>query len=168
VRDFFGSPSSGSFSHTVYLPDARIASAELFVTNSRGKSETKTVAFTETADAGVRTMSGGQFSIQVEGALAVQSNAAPPLIVQDTHAVRDISAVVREAPTGGPIELRLRSDDAVYATLSIPANSTMSEVMGGFGLPALAAGSQIDLDIVSVGQGADSVPGRDLTVTLRM
>jgi hypothetical protein len=141
---------------------------ELFVTNTRGNSETKTVTFTYTADSGLRTLSGGQFSIQVEGYLAIQSNAAPPLVVQDSHSVRDMFAVVREAPTGAPVELRLRQNEVVHCNLTIPANSTVSNTVDGFGLPPLAAGAQINLDIVSVGQGADSLPGRDLTVTLRI
>ena len=37
LRDFFGSPASGSFSFPVFLPDVRIAAAELFVTNSKGQ-----------------------------------------------------------------------------------------------------------------------------------
>jgi uncharacterized protein (DUF39 family) len=52
--------------------------------------------------------------------------------------------------------------------LTIPADATMSNVVDGFGLPPLVAGSQINLDVLSVGQGADCLPGRDLTVTLRM
>ena len=38
VRDFFGSPASGSYSYPIFLPDVRIACAELFVTNSIGNS----------------------------------------------------------------------------------------------------------------------------------
>lgn len=168
VRDFFGSPSSGSFSYPLHLADARIASAELFVTNVRGASETKTLAFTYTADGGLRTLSGGQFSIQIEGYLAIESNAAPVLVVQDSHGVRDIFAVVREAPTGAPVLLQLRRNDEVYCGLTIAADATMSNVVDGFGLPPLVAGSQINLDILSVGQGTDCLPGRDLTVTLRL
>ncbi len=168
ARDFFGSPASGSFSHTVYLPDARIASAELFVTNNQGDSETKVNAYTYGADQGLRTLSGGQFALQVEGFLAIQTNAAPPLVAQDTHAVRDVFAVVREAPTGAPVELRVRQNETTYCTLTIPAGGTTSNSVEGFGKPPLTAGAQLNLDIVSVGQGAEQSPGRDLTVTIRL
>jgi len=168
VRDFFGSPASGSFSHPIYVPDARIASAELFVTNLKGNSETKTVSFSYTVDGGLRTLSGGQFSIQVEGYLAIQTNAAPPLVVQDAHSARDIFAVVREAPTGQPVSLRLRQNETTYCELTIQAGATISNVVNGFGLPPLVAGAQVNLDIVSVGQGAENLPGRDLTVTMRL
>ncbi|MEO7144964.1 MAG: phage tail protein, partial [Bryobacteraceae bacterium] len=36
VNDFFGSPASGSYAFPIFLPDARIAAAELFMTNSQG------------------------------------------------------------------------------------------------------------------------------------
>jgi hypothetical protein len=168
VRDFFGSPASGSYSHPVYLPDARVASAELYVTNIRGNSQTRVNVYTGTSDQGLRTLSGGQFALQVESFLAIQTNAAPPLVVQDTHSVRDIFAVVREAPTGAPVELSLRQNETLYAELIIPAGATVSNSVNGFGLPPLAAGAQLNLDVVSVGQGAEQLPGRDLTVTVRM
>ncbi|MCP5117661.1 MAG: hypothetical protein GY953_43110, partial [bacterium] len=75
VKDFFGSPASGSFSYPMFLPDARIGAAELYVTNIRGNSETTRNNFTGTVDYGLRTLSGGQLSIQVEGYLAIETNA---------------------------------------------------------------------------------------------
>jgi hypothetical protein len=127
------------------------------------------VVFTDALDdSGLRTLSGGQFAIQVEGNLAVQSDAAPPLVVQDTHSLRDLFAMVREAPAGGPVEMTIQQDEAVYAVLSIPANSKVSNVVSGFGLPPLRSGSQIKLNITKVSQGTDSSPGRDLTVSVRM
>ncbi len=165
VRGFFGSRASGNYAYPIYLPDVRIASGELFVTNNCGNSPTEVVCFTNTMDAGIRTLSGGQFSIQIEGFLAIQTNAAPPLVIQASHSVRDIFAVVRDAPTGAAIELRLRQNETMYCTLTIPAGETMSNVVNGFGLPPLAAGAQLNLDVVSVGT---TTPGRDLTVTLRL
>jgi hypothetical protein len=53
----------------------------------------------------LRTPSGGQLSIQVEGYLAIQLNSAPPLVIEDGHSVRDVFAVVGEAPSGAPVEL---------------------------------------------------------------
>ncbi|MGE5647841.1 MAG: phage tail protein [Acidobacteriota bacterium] len=168
AKDFFGSPSSGNFSYTTLLPDARVASAELFVTNAKGNSETGFACFTETTDGGLRTLSGGQFSIQVEGYLAAEAAAAPPVVVQDTHSVRDISAIVAEAPTGGPVELDLRQNGGLYCHLTIPADRTYSDVVKGFGLPPLQANARLTLDIVSVPGSNEARPGRDLTVTIRL
>jgi hypothetical protein len=168
AKDFFGSPSSGSFSYSTLLPDTRIASAEFFVTNAKGNSEISTACFNATVDGGLRTLSGGQFSIQVEGYLAVETNAAPPLVVQDTHAVRDVFAVVGEAPTGAPVELDLRQNGAVYCHLTIPAGQIYSNVVNGFGMAPLEANALLTLDIVSVPEANDAKPGRDLTVTIRL
>lgn len=168
VRDFFGSPASGSFGYPIFIPDVRVAAAEMFVTNSRGNSESARVNFTATTDRGLRTLSGGQLSIQVEGFLAIESKAAPPLVVEDPHSVRDIFAVVEEAPTGAPVALRLWQDDAVYCDLTIPAGEKISNVVHAFGLPPLPEKAQLTLEVVSVGQTFDTTPGRDLTVTVRL
>jgi hypothetical protein len=44
----------------------------------------------------------------------------------------------------------------------------MSNVVDGFGLAALAGSSVVSLDIVSVPTAADSLPGNDLTVIIRL
>jgi hypothetical protein len=167
-RDFFGSPASGSYSYQVHLPDVRIAAAELMVTNMRGNSEPAPVCFTATTDFGLRTLSGGQLSIQIEGYLAIQSDVAPPLVIEESHCVRDVFAVVRGTPAGAPIELQLRQNAEQYCRLTVPQGDTISNVVSGFGLPPLQAGAQISLDIMSVAQGGAGAPGRDLTVTMRL
>jgi len=167
-RDFFGSPASGNYSCPLYLPDARIASAELYVTNSKGNSPTVAGCFTGTTSEGLRTLSGGQITIQVEGFLAIQSDAAPPLVVDAAHSMRDVFAVIGEAPTGAPVELRLRQDTEEICRLTIATGATQSNVVKGFGLRALQAQSLIHLDILSAGQTSDTTPGRDLTVIVRL
>ncbi len=168
VRDFFGSPASGSFAYPIFLPDVRVAAAEMFVTNTRGNSESTRVSFTGTADQGLRTLSGGQLSLQVEGFLAIESEAAPPLVIEDPHSVRDIFAVVAEAPTGAPVALRLWQDGEVYCELTIPAGERVSSIVPGFGLPPLREKAQLRLEVVSVGQAPGTTPGRDLTVIVRL
>jgi len=168
VKNFFGSPASGSFAYPIFLPDARIAAAELYVTNTRGDSETARISFTETIHQGLRTLSGGQFSIQVEGHLAIQTNAAPPLVIEEAHSVRDIFAVVGQAPMGRPLELLLRQNGEPYCALTIPTGATASNVVDGFGLPPLRERAEITLDILSVGYGDGATPGADLTVTIRL
>lgn len=167
-RDFFGSPSSGSYSCPIYLPDTRIASAEFFVTNSKGNSPTAVKHFTGTTSEGLRTLSGGQISIQVEGFLAIQADAAPALVVDTAHSMRDVFAVIGEAPTGAPIELRLRQNEDEICRLTIATGATQSNVVNGFGLPPLEAQSLVSLDILSVGQTSETTPGRDLTVIVRL
>jgi hypothetical protein len=168
AKGFFGSPASGSYSHSIFLPDVRVGAAQLFMTNSIGQGFVSNGSFGATVDQGLRTLSGGQISIQVEGYLAVQNNAAPPVVVDESHSVRDIFAVVREAPEGGPIELVIRQGEVVYCTLTIADGETVSNVVNGFGLPPLEAEAQLHLDITAVPGAANTLPGRDLTVIIRL
>jgi hypothetical protein len=167
-RDFFGSPASGNLSYPIVIPDARIASAELYVTNSKGNSEVSTECYTASVDGGLRTLSGGQYTIQVEGHLAIQTKATPPIVVQEMHAVSDVFAMVNEAPTGAPVEMEVVIGGSQYCLLTIAPGSRYSNVVEGFGRAPLAAGSEITLNILSVGQSAGSTPGRDLTVMIRL
>jgi hypothetical protein len=165
ARDFFGSPAGGNWSYPVFLPDVRVASAEMFVTNGLGKSPTDFLSVTQTVDSGLRTLSGGQFSITVEGFLAIENGVAPDLVVEAPHAVRDVYAVVRQAPSGAPVNVTVRANGSSYCTLSIPSGSTISNVVNGFPLAPLATGAKLNADITSVGT---TVPGSDLTVIVRL
>jgi hypothetical protein len=168
VSGFFGSPASGDYSYSVFLPDVRIASAALYMNNVYGSGPVTAAAFTATVDQGLRTLSGGQLSLQVEGYLATQTDAAPPLVIEATEAMRDIFAVVGQAPSGGPIELQLRQGSTVFCSLTIADGTTTSASVGGFGLSPLLAGSLVSLDILSVPGAADTLPGSDLTVIIRL
>jgi hypothetical protein len=64
--------------------------------------------------------------------------------------------------------LQLRQNATVYCTLTIVDGATTSNVVDGFGLPPLTADSQVSLDILSVPGAANTLPGRDLTVTIRL
>ncbi len=168
VDGFFGSPASGSYSQSIFLPDVRVGAAEFFVTNDFGNSPVTGISFGATTDEGLRTLAGGQMSIQVEGYLAVQTDAAPPLVVDQGLAARDIFAVLNAAPSGGPVTLQLRQGSTVWCSLTIADGATLSNVVDGFGLPALAAEAQLLLDILSVPTGTGTLPGQDLTVTIRL
>lgn len=167
-RDFFGTPSSGDYSYRVAFPDVRVAAAEFLVTNAHGNSSVSQRAFTETQDGGIRTLSGGQLSLQVSGPLAIQNRAAPPLIIDSAHSVRDIFANVGVAPTGARVDLQVTQDGEIYCQLQIAAGATASNLVNGASLPPLQAQAQLGLDILAVPQTADSLPGADLTVTIRL
>jgi putative tail protein len=162
--EFFGSPYSGDWSFSVPLANARIASASLFVTNGKGNSPAMSVCFTGTVDGGLRTLSGGQYSIQVPGYLAVSQNAAPVLIVERSHAVRDIFAVVGKA-ADAPVQLQLNVNGAAYCQVTISTGAIISSTIDGKTLPPLAAQAQITLSVLTVGQ---TYPGSDLTVLIRL
>jgi hypothetical protein len=168
ANDFFGSLASGSYAYPVAIPDVRVATAELFVTNDRGNSSVARESFTATTDAGIRTLSGGQLTIQIEGPLAIQTDAAPVLLMDTAHSVRDVYAVVQDAPTGTAIIMQVTQNGNPYCQLTIPVNTAISNDVDGFSLGPLAENAQIGLDITQVTQTAGTSPGSDLTVTIRL
>jgi hypothetical protein len=118
----------------------------------------------------LRTLSGGQYSIEVDGYLAIENGAAPDIVMDATHSVRDIYAVVRLAPSDSPILLNLNQtlpnqSAVVYCSLTIPIGAVISSSQNGFLLPPLATGARISLDITGVG---GTNPGSDLTVIIRL
>jgi hypothetical protein len=168
ATDFFGSRAAGSFAYDLNLPRVRIAAAELFVTNARGNSEVMRQSYGSFTDAGLRTLSGGQLSLQVDGPLAIESHATPALIVQESTSVCDVFAHVAEAPTEGDVSLTLWQDDEVYCELIIPEGALASSAVSGAALAPLRSGAALRLDITSVPTTAGSLSGRDLTVTVRL
>jgi hypothetical protein len=164
ARDFFGSPYSGSWAFPVALPDARVASAELFVTNARGNSKTAAIHLTHNDDFGLRTLSGGQYSMQVSGFLAVDGSAAPAVVVEASHAVKDVYAVLGTA-ADAEVRVEVRVEGAAYCTLTFLPGAMLSDGADGNGLPPLLSGSKVTIAVVAVGQ---SLPGADLTVIIRL
>lgn len=162
---FFGSGYSGSWSYPVTLPDVRIACAQLFVTNSKGNSPPSAISLTHNVENGLRTLSGGQYSIQVEGFLAVDQMAAPALVVDTAHSVRDVYAVTGTS-ADQEVKAQLYVNGATYGVpLIIPIGALVSNSIDGATLPPLAAGAKITLAVTQVGQ---ALPGADLTVLIRL
>ena len=168
AQDFFGSPASGSYAFPITIPDVRIAAADLFMTNSRGNSSVAAESFTDTTELGLRSLLGGQLTIQVEGPLAIQTNAAPPLVVETSCSVRDVYAVVQDAPSAAPVIMQVTQNGQVYCELTIATGATVSNVLDGFALGPLQAQSLIGLNITSVVQTGNTAPGSNLTVTIRL
>ncbi|MBV9503818.1 MAG: hypothetical protein JO323_02310 [Acidobacteriia bacterium] len=162
--EFFGSPYSGNWTYSLALPDVRVVSAALYVTNNRGNSSSNAICLTGAAGGGIRTLSGGQYCFQVDGYLAVNQNAAPPLVVDASHAVRDIYAVLGKA-ADAPVQLQLYLNGSPYCNLTFPPGQTVSNSVDGLTLPALIQGQQVTLAVISVGQ---TLPGSDLTVLVRL
>src|SRR6185503_1644012 len=125
------------------------------------------VPYSAITDGGLRTLSGGQISLQVDGYLAVQTDATPPFVMDEAHVPHDLFATLREAPVGGAVTLVVRQESATYCTLTIADGALVSNTVNGLGMAALAASAQIHLDVTSVPGAANTLPGRDLTVTIR-
>ncbi|MFL6466315.1 MAG: phage tail protein [Bryobacteraceae bacterium] len=168
---FFENRASVNFLHTFRLPDARVSTAEFFVTNAFGNSQVQQVCFTQNDNAGLRTLSGGQFSLQVSGYLATQQNAAPPLVIESSHAVRDVRASLNQTALGYDTVIHLLQNGTEYCSLVIPSSSSNSDLLNGVKLPPLQAEAVITMNVslkpTSAAVGTLS-PGRDLTVTIRL
>jgi hypothetical protein len=126
------------------------------------------ISFTATTDLGIRTLSGGQLTIQVEGPLAIEADAAPLLLIDSARSVRDVYAAVKEAPTGGAIVLHVMQNGLLYCALTIPDHALTSPNVSGVALGPLTENAKIGLDIISVANTVNTTPGRDLTVTIRL
>jgi hypothetical protein len=162
--DFFGSPYSGSWSYSVNVSDVRVASAELFVTNQRGNSPVRSICLTNTVDRGLRILAGGQYSIQVDGFLAVDQSVAPAVVIETSHAVRDVFAVLGKV-ADAPVNLQLNVNGSSYCNLTIAPGMTTSPSSDGKQLGPLIGGSLLSLSVLSVGT---TYPGSDLTVLIRL
>jgi hypothetical protein len=141
------------------------------VTNSFGNSQVQQVCFTQNGNGGLRTLSGGQFSLQVSGYLATQQNAAPPLIIEASHAVRDIRAGLNQTASGYDIVIQLMQGNVEYCNLVISSGSNNSDLLEGVNLPPLRAEAAITMNVSLRPTGAAMTPfnpGRDLTVTIRL
>jgi len=167
---FFENRASNNYVNTFSMPDIRVSAAQLFVTNSFGNSQTFSVPYASNTSP-MRTLSGGQFSLQVNGYLATQQNAAPPLVVEATHAVRDIRLTLSQPPTGYVITLDLLQNGDEYCRLSYdPSQTIPSPVIDGTNLPPLLEKALLTINItVTLIPNYDQAlnPGNDLTVTIR-
>ncbi|MCU1292911.1 MAG: hypothetical protein JWP08_1761, partial [Bryobacterales bacterium] len=142
-----------------------------FVTNSFGDSQASQQCFTAFANGGLRTLSGGQFSLQVAGVLSAQQTAAPPLLVAASHAVRDVRASVNQAPTGYTVGIDLMQNGVRYTTLTVASGTTTSNVVNGASLPALTEGATLTLTtrLTKLANYTGTLyAGKDLMVTIRM
>jgi len=168
--DFFGSPYSGSWSYPVALANVRVASGELFVTNKRGSSEVTSICLTGTTDNGLRTLSGGQIDLTVDGVVAIESNAVPAATLPRSSSVRDIFATVEQAPGGSPLTCVVKVSGTAIATLTIPTGAVVSNTVDMTTNPSveglvIPGGQPVTLDITGVGS---IYPGKRLTATVRL
>jgi hypothetical protein len=146
------------------LPDVRVVSAQMFVSNQKGNGPIAGICLTHNVDNGLRTLSGGQYSIQVDGFLSVDQSAAAALVTDTGHSVRDVFAVLGTSADLAVL-LQVNVNGIAYCQVTIPSGQLVSNSVDGATLPPLASGAQITLSILSVGQ---TLPGADLTVIIRL
>jgi hypothetical protein len=136
----------------------------MFVTNQKGNGPIAGICLTHNSDNGLRTLSGGQYSIQIDGFLSVDQMAAAALVTDAAHSVRDVFAVLGTS-ADQPIQIQINVSGAAYCQVTIPIGQFVSNSVDGTTLPPLASGATITISVLSVGQ---TLPGADLTVLIRL
>ncbi len=168
---FFENRASENYLQTMNLPDQRVSAAQFYVSNAFGDGESNGICYLSSSEPGLRTLSGGQFSFQVSGFLTSQQNAAPSIVVEATHAVRDIRAVLIQPPIGYSATIDLLQNGNPYCTLLIDSgDKTSTAIVDGLSLPPLAEGAVLSMNVsLGAAQGftGSPSPGQDLTVTIR-
>lgn len=146
---FFAQPESGDWRQTVALPNARIVAVQGYVTSAFGNSPTRQYDLLQTT---TRTLLAGQIDLEVEGTLAIESNAAPGFSIPFPAAVRYVSATVQEAPTGGPIRVTVNRNGMMWCRLTVADGQTSSAgAASGRALGPLSQDDKITVDITAVG-----------------
>jgi hypothetical protein len=163
-NSFFGSPYSGSWNYPIVMPDVRIGSAQLFVTNDKGNSPAASICLTHSVNNGLRTFAGGQYSLEVDGYLSVDQSATPAVVVDSQRSVRDVYGILGTAADAA-VQFQVNVNGAAYCQCTFPPGMIVSNSVSGFGLPPLPQQAQITLSVLSVGQ---TYPGADLTVVIRL
>jgi len=104
---------------------------------------------------------GTQLVFTVPGTLAIESGAAPLLMLPSSVQFSQAVLLLNQAPQGGAVTVQLYVNGAAWGTaLSISATSQTVSLSAG----AIAANQSIRLDITNVGL---AFPGMDLTLLLR-
>lgn len=169
---FFLNRASQNFVHPFNLPDNRVAAATFYVTNAFGDGPASEACYLSPTQPGLRTLSGGQFTLQISGFLATQQDAAPPVTVGATHAVRDIRASLLEPAEGYITSIDLLQNGTLYCSLQIESGKTDSTAIAdGISLAPLQAGAAFTMNVTLnpvPGFSETLIPGRDLTVTVRL
>lgn len=167
VPGFLNSSAGSSFSYPIRLPNVRVACASLTLYSRLGKSPISDIHFMALSDGGLRTLSGGQIVLSSQGYLSIEAAAGSTITLDRDTVVRDLFAVVEEAPDGGDVAVKVRVDGSDYAELSILSGQLSSSAINRFNFAPIRSGSRLNFDILSIPPSAAGSPGRDLSIMVR-
>ena len=112
---------------------------------------------TQTIDCGLRTLAGGQYSLQVDGFLAIQTGQLRTWWWKRRTQCAMSSRSSSRRRWGGPFKSRSTTPAEPIALSRFRMAATISNVVKGFGMPFLDAGSRIGMDITSCGLDSPGV-----------
>ena len=97
---------------------------------------------------------------RIDGALAVGTDVANPVVFANGGSIKSLTAIVKVAPVGSEATFALEVDGTVVATVSIPAGST-SNTSPGLSI-AVTAGQVGRINVTSAGS---TTPAENAVVT---
>lgn len=144
--------SVGSGNPWINLADVRVEAAVTSILTAK---------ITDTR--GLFQLGGGVGGIQftIGGTLVVANNQTPYWIAPKAGVMTNIYAIVKTAPTGAALNIRINKNGVSAATFSISATSTTGNSTGLS--ITFAAGDYFSIDITQIGS---TIAGADLTVAV--
>jgi|SRR5579872_1415129 len=111
-------------------------------------------------DAGASTPTTGTLVLTVPGVLAIESSATPLISFPTLRSFRNASVLVKQAPLGAPIALRVSAGGWELGRIAVADGSAAEAARVTWDVPQ---GAVVTVDLVSVGL---VFPGADLTLQL--
>lgn len=102
-----------------------------------------------------------QLSLSIPGVLAIESNAADLIELPASATFSSAVLLVKQAPVGGSITLKVSAGGGQLGSVTIPAGQTSSTTAITWSIPK---NSLVTVDVTSVGL---TYPGSDLSLLLR-
>lgn len=142
--------------HTDLPPDAADDKNELIRLVNERMRRLASLAST----GGTSGSSANVLLLTVPGTLSTRSNAAPLVQLPAMRAIAGLTALVKQAPAGGSLDLQLYAAGSAVASISVADGQTSAEAS----VNAVIVGL-VTLDITGVGS---TFPGSDLTLVVRL
>ena len=158
----------GSWQGQAELGGQRVVAVDCFMTNRKGDSPTTTNNFTTGfQNNGLRVFNGSQLDFVIEGRLAIESSAGPPLTIDRAMPIKDV--VLRVDDNKGPTGADLLVDIVVAGVkvitgVKIAAGQTLGSTAAFAELDFIPADTPVSMDITQVGS---TIPGERLVASVR-
>ena len=144
-----GNPVNAQDAVNLQTAKQLISAANTANTSSTTSTVTKTVV-----------ESGGTLILTVPGTLAIESQAAPLVLLASAQSWTSCVLIVKQAPLGAALTVAVNAGAKQLGTATIAAGKTSSTAKVSWNLPAATV---LSIDVTGVGL---TYPGSDLTIEL--
>lgn len=144
-----GNPVNAQDAVNLQTAKQLISAANTANTSSTSSTVTKTVV-----------ESGGTLILTVPGVLAIESQAAPLVLLASAQSWTSCVLIVKQAPVGAALTIAVNAGAKQLGTATVAAAKTSSTAKVSWNLPA---NTVLSIDVTAVGL---TFPGSDLTIEL--